>query len=257
MFGYLLTCVILIALPIIAVQYPRYLDSLHTPPHKRTSSEHAIVETNVDGAGEKTPAPDVSSPEHGSTLSRSVPTTSSGNNHVKKARKPWDPPFPTTRERPKGHSWRILGPATETIAEDTGDGEGERGAENLDAPVEDNGERISANVRATTPLDDPTLPSSLSSLNLNVPESLARLPSCPSKASSALSQSQEPRGHHLSVFRWIVLVLASVIFVFAFAILVGHCLAWFVVYKTESRLGEAKSGLLRGGEMRMCLCARG
>jgi hypothetical protein len=37
--------------------------------------------------------------------------------------------------------------------------------------------------------------------------------------------------------------------------LTAHCLAWFIVYKTEARLGEVRKGLLRGGDMRVCLCA--
>jgi hypothetical protein len=42
-----------------------------------------------------------------------------------------------------------------------------------------------------------------------------------------------------------------------FAMLIAHCLAWFIVYKTEARLGEARRGLVQGGEMKLCLCARG
>ncbi|KAJ8111304.1 hypothetical protein OPT61_g6076 [Boeremia exigua] len=55
---------------------------------------------------------------------------------------------------------------------------------------------------------------------------------------------------------WLV-VMGLIIFIFAFAILVAHCLAWFLVYKTEARLGEVRSGLLRGGEMKLCLCGKG
>ncbi|KAF1921861.1 hypothetical protein BDU57DRAFT_535458 [Ampelomyces quisqualis] len=52
-------------------------------------------------------------------------------------------------------------------------------------------------------------------------------------------------------------VLAGMLLVFLFALLIAHCLAWFVVYKTEARLGEARRGLVQGGDMRLCLCARG
>jgi hypothetical protein len=54
-----------------------------------------------------------------------------------------------------------------------------------------------------------------------------------------------------------IAALAAVFLVLALAILIAHCLAWFIVYKTEARLGEARRGLVRGGEMRLCLCARG
>jgi hypothetical protein len=60
----------------------------------------------------------------------------------------------------------------------------------------------------------------------------------------------------MSLLKSIALVLASLMSIFLFAVLIAHCLAWFIVYKTEARLGEAKRGLLVGGEMRMCLCAR-
>jgi hypothetical protein len=33
-------------------------------------------------------------------------------------------------------------------------------------------------------------------------------------------------------------------------------MAWFIVSKTEARLGEVRKGLLRGGDMRVCLYAR-
>jgi hypothetical protein len=52
-------------------------------------------------------------------------------------------------------------------------------------------------------------------------------------------------------------VLTCILLVLAFALLVAHCVAWFVVYKTEARLGEARREVLKGGEMRLCLCARG
>jgi hypothetical protein len=54
-----------------------------------------------------------------------------------------------------------------------------------------------------------------------------------------------------------VAVLAGILLTLLFAILIAHCLAWFIVYKTEARLGEARRGLVQGGEMRLCLCARG
>ena len=55
---------------------------------------------------------------------------------------------------------------------------------------------------------------------------------------------------------WIcVAILAFLFFILLFAILIAHCLAWFLVYKTEARLGEARRGIMQGGEMRLCLCA--
>lgn len=61
----------------------------------------------------------------------------------------------------------------------------------------------------------------------------------------------------MKLWHILLFTMGIIIFVFAFAILVAHCLAWFLVYKTEARLGEIRSGLLRGGEMKLCLCGRG
>jgi uncharacterized membrane protein len=61
----------------------------------------------------------------------------------------------------------------------------------------------------------------------------------------------------LPLWQVLLVIMGCIIFVFAFAILIAHCLAWFLVYKTEARLGEVRAGLLRGGEMKLCLCGRG
>ena len=59
----------------------------------------------------------------------------------------------------------------------------------------------------------------------------------------------------MSALRVCIAILAFLLFILLFAILVAHCLAWFLVYKTEARLGEARRGIMQGGEMRLCLCA--
>ena len=61
----------------------------------------------------------------------------------------------------------------------------------------------------------------------------------------------------MALWQTLLITMGFIIFVFAFAVLVAHCLAWFLVYKTEARLGEVRAGLLRGGEMKLCLCGRG
>lgn len=55
----------------------------------------------------------------------------------------------------------------------------------------------------------------------------------------------------------IFVILACLSLVCLFVLLVAHSLASFIVYKTEARLGEARRGVTQGGEMRLCLCARG
>lgn len=61
----------------------------------------------------------------------------------------------------------------------------------------------------------------------------------------------------LPLWQILSVTMGSLVFILVFALLVAHCLAWFLVYKTEARLGEVRSGLLRGGEMKLCLCGRG
>lgn len=68
---------------------------------------------------------------------------------------------------------------------------------------------------------------------------------------------KEDRRWAMPLWQVLLLLMGLIIFVFAFAVLVAHCLAWFLVYKTESRLGQVRTGLLRGGEMKLCLCSRG
>lgn len=73
-----------------------------------------------------------------------------------------------------------------------------------------------------------------------------------------LRSGQEQESGSIMAVVWpIIAVLAGMLLVLLFALLIAHCLAWFVVYKTEARLGEARRGLVQGGEMRLCLCARG
>lgn len=81
-------------------------------------------------------------------------------------------------------------------------------------------------------------------------------------AANHVAREQTPnmpvtRSFRLSSIRTIVLIMASLIFTFAFAVLIARCLAWFIFYSIESRLGDIRHGLLRGGDMRICLCARG
>ncbi|OCK74464.1 hypothetical protein K432DRAFT_430007 [Lepidopterella palustris CBS 459.81] len=65
--------------------------------------------------------------------------------------------------------------------------------------------------------------------------------------------------HHALSFtslQILLLLLALLTFLLAFSILTTHLLAGFIVFKTEAGLGEVRTGVLRGGEMRVCLWAR-
>jgi hypothetical protein len=60
----------------------------------------------------------------------------------------------------------------------------------------------------------------------------------------------------MSNLRVLALLFAILTSALLFTVLIAHCLAWFIVYKAEARLGELRAGILRGGEMRVCLCTR-
>ena len=78
----------------------------------------------------------------------------------------------------------------------------------------------------------------------------------PSTAKPAPARKEAKAKSSVMSAVWLcVAILAVLLFILAFAILVAHCLAWFLVYKTEARLGEARRGIMQGGEMRLCLCA--
>jgi len=151
----------------------------------------------------------------------SVPAFASGSS----SKRPWDPPFPTTHARSKGSAWRIL-PPTEPRASDG----------SLDEVEHDvMPDRIS-----------PTPPA------IRTPH-IER----PKEDQPTHDEPARSKPGAMSVVWTIVAVLAGILLVLLFAILIAHCLAWFIVYKTETRLGEARRGLVQGGEMRLCLCARG
>jgi hypothetical protein len=154
-------------------------------------------------------------------------TDSSSDNTISapKPRKPWDPPFPTTpkrQEKEKERRWLVLPPMIRT---------------EHDGP---SGKRVE-----DLPSDD-TAPGTLTSKER--PRA---------KAKEQPKNSKEDDTTVMSILWTTVAVLAGIFLVLLFTILIAHCLAWFIVYKTEARLGEARRGLVQGGEMRLCLCARG
>ena len=146
---------------------------------------------------------------------------------LKTTRKPWDPPFPKREngaER-KG-AWRILPHSEPRRSERKGQSR-TVAPQNLDGDVEEDelGE-------------------------VKPQEHVA--------ASNGTSQNhlQKARAKGISTLWLIVAGLAVLLLFLAFAILTAHCLAWFLVSNTEARLAEARRGLLKGGEMRLCLCSK-
>jgi hypothetical protein len=140
------------------------------------------------------------------------------------SKRPWDPPFPTTHAR-NGSGWRIL-PPSEPRASDGS-------VEDVECDV------IPEMVAHTSPIRTPRV-------QYSNEEQATR---------DDVVEKNKPGA--MSIVWTVIAILAGIFFVLLFAILIAHCLAWFIVYKTEARLGEARRGLVQGGEMRLCLCARG
>jgi hypothetical protein len=132
-------------------------------------------------------------------------------------RRPWDPPFP--QRQATNSEWLVLPPSASRRTEE----EGGDVQEEAQADVKE--DEVVGDERATAP---------------------------------AANKPKEKKGNKstMSVLWLLLAMLSAILLILGFAILIAHCLAWFIVYKTEARLGEARRGLVQGGEMRLCLCVR-
>jgi hypothetical protein len=139
----------------------------------------------------------------------------------KPPRRPWDPPFPTAQKHAGTKSeWLVLPPSSPRRSV---------------SPMVSEHEAVRDDTREATRDDSPS-----------------------KIAPETTRQQDKHRAPPIMSVLWTTLAVISGIFlVFSFAALIAHCLAWFIVYKTEARLGDARRGLVQGGEMRLCLCARG
>lgn len=257
----LFTSFLLTVLPIFFVQRQRYLASLSLclveSPHPASIrlSKHFHAES-YDGA-----ASDISSDESRDLFR--VRSSGNNNNQIVANRKPWEPPFPTRSKQKGGHL--VLPRADESGEAEDGVAQGGNWANDmnrngLEREIERGKDLKAQNTyaQATPPTaleeflsssSSPTYPSQVSiptSVQQHITEARSRNP-------SSEGRSVVPA---LSLIHIVILILATLLFFFVFAVLVAHCLAWFIVYKTEARLGEVRRGVVRGGEMRMCLCAR-
>jgi hypothetical protein len=167
-------------------------------------------------------------------------------------RKPWDPPFPKKPERGVENGWSLMPP---TPPKKTGRELEAKGiARRLFPPDGDSGytynkepnDGVIGPDREVSPR--PT-PKSTPALGTHDGVSIDS-----AKLASAKKKGKSKPGVMSAV--WICIgIFAVLLFILTFAILVAHCLAWFLVYKTEARLGEARRGIMQRGEMRLCLCA--
>jgi hypothetical protein len=160
-------------------------------------------------------------------------TTPPRPSNQKPGRKPWNPPFPTSPKRSGKQiaqsEYLILPPIS---------------PRHIDPPHD----------HVPTPHDNPH------SMEAQYQEETEKkLPPHKAVETQHSPQKKEAKGHWgiMPVVWTSLAVLTCILLVLAFALLVAHCLACLVVYKTEARLGEARRGLVNGGEMRLCLCARG
>jgi hypothetical protein len=178
------------------------------------------------------------------------------------ARKPWDPPFGRRREgrgekgmeerQTRGNKWFVGSPVP---LKKTGRDMEAKGVARRLFPVDDEGEY---------PYDHEPHDGVLEPHREDMPRLTCTPPPPPGTkdcapvdaAKSAPAKKKSKGKPSLMSAIWIcVAFFAVLICIFIFAVLIAHCLAWFLVYKTEARLGEARRGIMQGGEMRLCLCA--
>ncbi|CBX99418.1 hypothetical protein IAQ61_000481 [Plenodomus lingam] len=154
-------------------------------------------------------------------------------------KKPWDPPFPR-RESVKVGSWRVLPPAPVT--------QGQRESGDMSVQEDDG---VDGKFDTETADEDTRMLKASSADDKGVGQMRGLGPDhAANQAKKAKSKTKA-----MTVVWTTAAVMAMILFLLAFAVLVAHCLAWFLVYKTEARLGEARRGIMTRGDMRLCLCA--
>jgi hypothetical protein len=216
----LIASVVAIVGSILSVQVPRYIQHHRQQRGKATKAQTPRTSPDIGRSdNHQCPTTDgTNSPPNGTTAPPNAPSSSQS-----KPRKPWDPPFPTRKAKEKDASWLIL-PPTPHIAKQ-------------DAPSDDQIKDV---------------PRRHSASDSSLPKETAQ----EEPAKEDARGTKEATGV-MSVVWPVLAILGGLFLVLLFAVLIAHCLAWFIVYKTEARLGEARRGVVQGGEMRLCLCARG
>jgi len=207
MFVLLLTCALLIILPILAEQYHRTPASSKIDPPatlEATRSEIAVISSNLDGGSDEQV---VGSASRVGTMDM--------KSEEPYGRKPWNPPFPQAPTIPLSPSFELR--------------------------------------TQQQPRQESEHP--LSWLPQSSPHIQQDNYTCPPLEPFHSLKKHEASQRRWSILRLAMFAMAVIIFMFMYAILIAHCLAWFVVHKTESRLGALHKGVLRGGNMRICLCA--
>ncbi|CAI6338314.1 unnamed protein product [Periconia digitata] len=243
---YLLGCILLVIVPILLEQYPRYLkrvsshsqsssSSSSLPTPNPSQSQDAIAypkfEPSLDGVDEKA-----------IELAPLVKPVQK----ARESRKPWEPPFP---KAPFPHTEA----SSATIAEST--------RNTISQRVDDRGrdsDQVAAGGMPTQGNTDipPNDGTSTGILPGSVSHRITSLEANPSPP--PISYREYDGRSHPSALKIFIFVLVFTVFLALFALMIAHSLAVFLVYKAESRLGDVRKGLLKGGggDMRLCLCAK-
>lgn len=245
-------CLLAICLPILNVQIPRIalfsrLCSDHAEnrsPVCTKSTEQTITTDNPSPPPSESRPQSQSSPPSSKLIRRRTTTgqasTSYDGTHsgaesagedegrVSGVRKPWDPPFPKRRSVQVGE-WRVLPPSQPR--------------------------KWRRDARETVPRT-PRFPPDVDGEDDEDRNAATASKHGDEGKVGGLDISE---GETRSKFRLLlwggIAVMAILLFLLAFSVLIAHCLAWFLVYKTEARLGEARRGIMKSGDMRLCLCA--
>ncbi|KAF2027838.1 hypothetical protein EK21DRAFT_114473 [Setomelanomma holmii] len=154
------------------------------------------------------------------------------------SRKPWDPPFPVSSiPRSKEKQWLVLPPSEQRHTRTCTLSPAASEHEDIYDDIQEN-PRLGAT--AIHEPDGTTPEHSRAALH--------------NDEAHATTKDSKPI---MSIVSTVLACLVGMLLALGTAVLTIYCLAWFIVYHTEARLGEARRGLLSGGEMRLCLCGRG
>ncbi|KAF2018247.1 hypothetical protein BU24DRAFT_479648 [Aaosphaeria arxii CBS 175.79] len=244
----LLLAFVLIIIPFVTVQLERHKYSISSRVHTW------MQQTGLDGGND---------------------TSMSQEPNQNPLRKPWNPPFPTQPPEnepkkgillslPKLHLPASLNNLVRHDSDDLPALEGSDNGPPYNGALSPGTAAILGTYRRLpppplpTPIDPPSSHDPLSPHDVTIkPIGRSRTEPMAQTLSPPIPRRTSERSLSATSAAWITLQLMSVaLIVFLILVLIAHCMAWFVVYKTESRLGDVRRGLLRGGEMRMCLCTR-
>lgn len=241
MYGYLLGCFALIFIPIFWEHFQRYLKTLPSPQQKPPPAS-----SSTDDASQPNDTcrfPEIATKFDGADETVSAPINSPASKE-RETRKPWEPPFPKTPYPDTGDSGS---PFTEEAQNSY--------AQSIHVPEHNECEEVQQSMQRQEHLKDKKADAPPRRAFDNTKDISKEYGSSTSEVAQLQPNTTSGR-QSPSLLQGIILTLAFLTFLVFSIIMMVHCLAWFLVYKVESRLGEVRTGLLKGGDMRLCLCAK-